>query len=199
MPQCFEKLRITSGRKYFWNCVWVTLMGLNRDKNIISFLVLPDKIQNNTNTENAWDILLVKNYLLFIWNSNLTGHLALLFSKSGSLTHFPSLPLVVPRSWSEIPIGDVCGDGKGQTVIGSLAMNTGWGGSPRRSPSWNLETPAYWSPSKTLWMLGSLLTMPLLALVLVNCLPSCPQPPPHFCPRHKLILILRALLIHTLI
>ena len=41
-------------------------MGLNRDKNIISFLVLPDKIQTNTNTDNAWDILLVKNYLLFI-------------------------------------------------------------------------------------------------------------------------------------
>ena len=39
---------------------------------------------------------------------------------------------MVPRSWSEIPIGDVCGDGKGQTVIGSLAMNTGWGGSPRK-------------------------------------------------------------------
>lgn len=35
---------------------------------------------------------------------------------------------MVPRSWSEIPIGDVCGDGKGQTVMGSLAMNTGGGG-----------------------------------------------------------------------
>lgn len=172
----------------------------NRDKNIISFLVLPDKIQTNTNTDNAWDILLIKNYLLFIWNSNLTGHLALLFSKSGSLTHFPSLPLVVPRSWSEIPIGDVCDDGKGQTVMGSLAMNTGGGGGgvsqevpwlePRNScllkpleNTLNVElTPHYASSGSGL-----------------NRLPSGPQPAPHFCPRHKLILILRALLIHTLI
>lgn len=52
---------------------------------------------------------------------------------------------MVPRSWSEIPIGDVCDDGKGQTVMGSLAMNTGGGagGFPRRSLDWNLETPAY--------------------------------------------------------
>lgn len=40
---------------------------------------------------NAWDKLTLKNYLMFIWKSNLTGHLVLLFAKSSSPSYGSNL------------------------------------------------------------------------------------------------------------
>lgn len=113
MSQCTKKLRIVSGKNYFRVGVLRCPVRLNRNKNVIPFLGLPDKMQNNTNTNIAWDIFLVQNYLLLISNSNLTQHPAFLFAKSGSLPDSLSLrgtpahPPTPAAAWSgpETPVG----------------------------------------------------------------------------------------------
>ena len=58
---------------------------------------LPHKIQQNL----AWNIVILKNYSLFIWNLNLTGWPIFLFAKSGNLNYWPSQDLS-PGSGSKI-------------------------------------------------------------------------------------------------
>lgn len=148
---------------------------LQRNEDIIPLSRVSAETQNNTNTNTAWDTLLVKNSLSFTWNSNFTGNPAFLFAKAGSLTHFPNLTLAphfwwLPLFWSEIPVRAVCDKGKGWNVIVSPAGNTGR--ASQKALSWRLETSANRSPWETHYGWPA----------------SCPQPPPYFCWEWLLLL-----------
>lgn len=49
-----------------------------------------------------------------------------------------------PWSWEEVTGGDVCGDGKGLIMMGSLTGNMGR--ASQRPSRWELESSAYLSP-----------------------------------------------------
>lgn len=97
-------------------------MQLHRNKDTITLLGLPDKMQNDTNTSIEWDVLLV-NFIcclseiqielctLYFYLLNLA---ALLISQ---VCRTPvSQNLVVPMVLGRDSRGDVCSDGKGQMM-----------------------------------------------------------------------------------
>lgn len=71
-----------------------------------------------------------KKWFVVYLKFKLTRNPAFLFTNSGSVTDFPSLTLAphfrwFSLSWSEIPGGDICGDGKGWNGMVSLPGTTG--------------------------------------------------------------------------
>lgn len=134
MSQCFERVRLISGRK----CFCISICEANeakQKKDMISLLRLPGKIQNDTNTSIEWDILLVN--FICCWSEiqieldALHFHLLNLAALLTARICRAPVSLVLPIVLGRDSRGHVCGDGKGQTVLGSL---TGTMEGPPRRP-----------------------------------------------------------------